>query len=141
MNVGAVGALTTTILVARGEEFGGEWVFCAWSVSRVSAVIGPLLELKGKDASSSLFRILDFNFSKVGHFLWATCPSPSFPLPNFPSYSCHPFPALGPHDDGIGGQRASIIICMEPLGCTPPFCGRFSQPPFFRTSYSRHTKG
>lgn len=56
----------------------------------------------------------------MGHFLWATCPSPSFSLPNIPSYSCHPFPALGPHDDSTGGQRPSFIVCVEPLECTPP---------------------
>lgn len=60
----AVGGPPTAIIVGREEEFGGEWVFCAWSVSRVSVVIDLLLELKGKDASSHLFRVLDFIFQK-----------------------------------------------------------------------------
>lgn len=45
-NMRAVGDPSTIITVGRGEEFGGERVFCAWSIIRESVVIGPLLELK-----------------------------------------------------------------------------------------------
>lgn len=41
-----MGAPSIIITVGRGEEFGEERVFCAWSVIRESAVIDPLLELK-----------------------------------------------------------------------------------------------
>lgn len=63
----AIGAGTSAVTIG-GEQLGGEWVFCAWSVSRVSAVIGPLLDLKGKHAFSSSFRIFCFNFPKWDMF-------------------------------------------------------------------------
>lgn len=46
----------------------------------------------------------------------------SFPLPNFPSWPCHP---LGPQNNSLGGQAASAVVCTELQECTSPLWAGF----------------